>query len=265
MDLKKVSLSVLAAVRYRSEKNYESDYGNMPRPCHNIAFMLKGRGEIFSDGGSFSINAGEALFIPKNTTYKAIWTGENEIIYHTIHFDFSPYCDPFSDKIAKVCAIVPEDSEAFYGKIKTVSETQYAQDERQFPALSAFYSILSETLAKAVVEEKEKCEDSVFPAVLKIQNDFTEKIKVEELAALCFLSPSRFYFLFKKHTGKSPIAYKNDLAVQRAAQMLVIDNEKSVEDIADELGFESAVYFRRVFKKATGKTPTDFRKSTAPV
>jgi YesN/AraC family two-component response regulator len=34
-----------------------------------------------------------------------------------------------------------------------------------------------------------------------------------------------------------------------------------VEEISSRLGFESAIYFRRVFKKVTGKSPTAYLKT----
>ena len=40
---------------------------------------------------------------------------------------------------------------------------------------------------------------------------------------------------------------------------LLFDKNKSIEEISNEFGFDSPIYFRRVFKKLTGKTPTEYR------
>ena len=82
---------------------------------------------------------------------------------------------------------------------------------------------------------------------------------MEYLAELCFLSPSRFYYLFQKQTGETPIGYKNRLTIGACMQKFVEDRNISVEEIALLYGFESTVYFRRLFKKLTGKTPTEYR------
>lgn len=267
MNYKRRELSILTAVKYKSEKSFKSDYSAIPRPCHNLAFMLSGKVKVESDGKTFTVNSGEIFFIPKNTTYRAFFeAGECGVLYHTVHFDFYPDSDPFSEKTARVCKINTDKFDFLYGRMETLAEKQYDTNCEYFSALSAFYDILAETVRSAEIEEKETAFSSVLPAIRKIESDCAEKLTVDMLAALCFLSPSRFYFLFRKQTGKSPIAYKNDILVRKASRILVIDKKTSVEKISEELGFESAVYFRRLFKKATGLTPTEFReRSPSPV
>ncbi|MFC5405827.1 helix-turn-helix transcriptional regulator [Cohnella soli] len=45
-----------------------------------------------------------------------------------------------------------------------------------------------------------------------------------------------------------------------AARMMLSNPEHKVQDIAETLGFESATYFTRFFKKHTGMTPSEFRE-----
>ena len=40
---------------------------------------------------------------------------------------------------------------------------------------------------------------------------------------------------------------------------LVADPHRSIESLSAEYGFESPVYFRRLFKSITGTTPTEYR------
>ena len=40
------------------------------------------------------------------------------------------------------------------------------------------------------------------------------------------------------------------------------DSDLSIENISEQVGFESAAYFRRVFKKVTGKSPREYRKTS---
>ena len=57
------------------------------------------------------------------------------------------------------------------------------------------------------------------------------------------------------------MGYINSKKVALAKDKL-LTTDKSVSDIADELGFESIYYFTRFFKKLTGVTPSVFRKSS---
>ena len=110
----------------------------------------------------------------------------------------------------------------------------------------------------------EKPDDNPVAAAIEyLEYHYKEPCKVEDLAELCFLSPSRFFYRFKEQTGFSPIVYKNRLCIRHAAQALLLEKHKSIEEISEEYGFESAVYFRRLFKSVTGKTPTNYRREEA--
>ena len=65
--------------------------------------------------------------------------------------------------------------------------------------------------------------------------------------------------LFKKCTGVNFIDYVTDQRIS-AAKVLLDDPLRSTAEIASMIGYESASYFTRAFKKRTGMTPTEYRK-----
>ena len=83
-----------------------------------------------------------------------------------------------------------------------------------------------------------------------------------ELAKACYVSESRLYHLFRAEMHKSPIEYKNEMKVLRSIEYLK-NGYTSVEEISALLGFRSAAYFRRLFKKITGMTPSEYRRRHA--
>lgn len=74
---------------------------------------------------------------------------------------------------------------------------------------------------------------------------------------LC-LSPNYFGDLIKKETGKSAQEYIQ-FKVMEVAKELVLNPEKSISQIAYELGFQYPQHFTRLFKKLTGYTPNEYR------
>ncbi len=64
---------------------------------------------------------------------------------------------------------------------------------------------------------------------------------------------------FKNTYGISIISYINRLRIDRAKQ-LILNSEKSIKEIAQEVGFSSDVNFIRVFKKMENLTPSSLRK-----
>ena len=85
-------------------------------------------------------------------------------------------------------------------------------------------------------------------------------IPIEELAQRCRVSSGCFRKLFKEYSGKSPLQYRLDLKINMAKKMLE-NGDMTLEDIAYALNLESGAYFCKLFKKRTGQTPGEYRKS----
>ena len=89
-------------------------------------------------------------------------------------------------------------------------------------------------------------------------------IPVRHLIVLCrFFNVSADYFtkMFKDSIGKTPIEYINGLRVNRSMELL-FKTEKSMSEIADEIGFCNPNYFHKIFKQYTDQSPLAYRKST---
>jgi len=78
-------------------------------------------------------------------------------------------------------------------------------------------------------------------------------------AAQLQLSPNYFGDMIKKETGKTALEYIQ-LKVTDMAKEKVMDINKTVSEIAYELGFKYPQHFTRAFKKITGYTPLDYRR-----
>ena len=82
---------------------------------------------------------------------------------------------------------------------------------------------------------------------------------VKYFAERVFLSPNYFGDLIKKATGKTPHDYIQDKIIDTAKELL-LGSQKTVSQIADELGFQYSQHFNRVFKKNVGISPNRYRK-----
>ena len=81
---------------------------------------------------------------------------------------------------------------------------------------------------------------------------------VKFLAAQANLSASYLSDLLKKETGKNAQEHIHFYLIQEGKNKL-LSTDKSVAEIAYELGFEYPQYFNKLFKQKTGKTPLEFR------
>ena len=81
---------------------------------------------------------------------------------------------------------------------------------------------------------------------------------VKFLAEKLHFSPNYLSDMLRKDTGKSAIDHIQ-LRLVEAAKEKLFGTDKTVSEIAYELGFDYPQYFSRLFKKRTGLTPNEFR------
>ncbi len=82
---------------------------------------------------------------------------------------------------------------------------------------------------------------------------------VGDLPVLCGMSTATFRRRFKTATGQSAKHYLTACAIRHAGKLLLTTDKKIIE-IADAVGFENISGFNRSFLKATGFTPSQYRK-----
>ena len=117
-------------------------------------------------------------------------------------------------------------------------------------------SLLDKINSKQALNEKEIIRQSCdFIAAHLSDADLGLKTVSENVG----FSPSYFSQLFKKEKGIGISNYIVDCRL-REAMGLLSDTRLRSEDIALQIGFSSATYFGRVFKKHTGLTPVEYRR-----
>jgi AraC-like DNA-binding protein len=92
-----------------------------------------------------------------------------------------------------------------------------------------------------------------------IERNFTDPIKLKQLAELARTNESYFCRFFKKMTNQSPIEYLNAYRLRRAA-ILLQQSDLKIMHVAMDVGFNSLGFFNRLFRQRFGCTPGEYRK-----
>ncbi|QGQ98205.1 response regulator [Paenibacillus psychroresistens] len=101
--------------------------------------------------------------------------------------------------------------------------------------------------------------NQAFNSILQfVTLNFREDISLQNLSDQFFMNPSYISQLFKKEVGETFTAYIAKLRINYACELLDKD-ESSVHEIAEKIGYHDYFYFTRLFKKITGKTPSQYR------
>lgn len=98
-------------------------------------------------------------------------------------------------------------------------------------------------------------------AVQWLERHYNEQITMDQLITYMGYSRSRFFSLFKSHTGQSPIEWLTRFRIERAKQLLTT-TETNVSTIAKSCGFADPAFFARTFRRCIGNSPTGFRKGS---
>ncbi len=106
------------------------------------------------------------------------------------------------------------------------------------------------------VANRSKSDDSALaPAVYFIEKNYRAKIRNEDVAKICGMSPFRFSRAFKEIFGVTFRDYLLDFRLKEACRLL--ENPTiAVTDVAYAVGFNDASYFARVFKQRLGRPPS---------
>ncbi len=93
-----------------------------------------------------------------------------------------------------------------------------------------------------------------------IEANLAEPISLATLADLARLSPFHFARAFKQSFTVPPHRYHTARRIERAKELLARPT-LSVTDIALSIGFSETGSFTAAFRRLTGRTPTDYRRS----
>ncbi|RJY12516.1 AraC family transcriptional regulator [Parashewanella spongiae] len=107
----------------------------------------------------------------------------------------------------------------------------------------------------------EACRDPKISQSLKlIHSQHSQPWTVESLASKVAMSRSRFSDRFSKLIGTGPMAYLSDWRLQKALALLD-SSRMSVQQIADQTGYQSPSAFTRAFSGKFGASPSDYRRN----
>jgi YesN/AraC family two-component response regulator len=218
-------------------------------PFHEIVILLDGELEYGVNGAPVHLKEKDAMYIPQGATRtrKHSKIGAN---YISVHFLVDqPLTLP--NKIERVAT----------GSIPSLiaNADQIVDDfyPNAFPIVEKIIEAIITYFQTKLSNRRES------PLVKKIKQymfaHMQEQVKLEEIAAHVFFSPSYCNTVFKRETGAPVMSYFNNLRLQEAKTRL-LQQEITLKEAAESVGFFDYNYFSRSFKKTFGITPLQYRK-----
>ena len=92
-----------------------------------------------------------------------------------------------------------------------------------------------------------------------LHNRYSEPLTASAVAEQLHIHPSYLHRLFREYTSRTMKEHLQRIRIQHAQELLA-GTRKSMQEIAEEVGFSSAQQFQTLFRRVTGIRPLDYRK-----
>ena len=104
--------------------------------------------------------------------------------------------------------------------------------------------------------------DTLRTIISYVNDHYTEKLSLEEVAHLAGFSKEYFCRFFKQHMGITFLRYLNEVRISHAGRLLMT-TDSSISEVMHESGFTNQTIFNRLFKEIYGMSPRQTRTSSA--
>ena len=214
-----------------------------------------------------TVHSGEVMVIPRGIRHRLRMAGAR--IMHTAWimacFDGLAGMDLLAT--AQISPILPRSAGDRLSKLMTAArELNEVVGQGDLAALARLHAvgfrILEILLEYAQIRRLTPIDpelDRLLPVLQHVEANPEKPVSIRDLARQVYLSPSRFYSVFKRVMGVTPMAHVQNARL-RLAQRLLIASSRPVGEVAVLAGFASPYYFSRAFRRHFKTTPTAFRR-----
>lgn len=259
---------------YVSTSKYEGDWQSIlhSHPFSELFYVVHGSGTFLTEGMEFSVCKNDMVIINPYVqhTEKSLYTSPLEYIVLGI--------DGLAFSFEKIASV--QDSVM----VQTASGDVYKYNT-QNSYVYAYLNIMLEEITKREENYEAVCQNLLEVILLcMLRNDnlsivhssnvllsrecaqiknyldanYAENITLDTLASFSHMNKYYMAHAFTRYVGVSPITYLLQKRIEEGKSLLG-STSHSISQISTILGFSSQSYFSQAFKKATGRTPVQYR------
>lgn len=236
---------------------------------YELVYITSGTSNFFVDGKNYSLCGGDVFITQPNQMHSTNAVPVTISEMYWLQFEFGSNPNFFHLDHTATHTLESKLSHLPSPKIGTNGNEigEFFHNAFQIALTGYNPQLVSQYLTLVLYRIIEFSEQTVFKlspdigwAMNYILDHITESLTLDEIAKGAFLSTSQFKQKFKKQVGISPRQFINSQKMEYAKDLL--EENYSVEQVANALNFDSGSYFTSVFKKFCSCTPTEYKNRT---
>lgn len=269
------------AILARLEYAHSSNFLKLKSKDSRLFYIIAGEGEIEFQNNSYKLYPDTVILFKAGTEYEWKTSG---IEYYTINFDytqefsnikrtFHPFSSAvFDGKSAFDCGYIEDYTQlnqpiVIYNaailkrQIKSITYESILSDEYSPALLSLMMSNAIIDILRIHNRKATGTSDNIqkIKEIIEyIHANYQKNITNQNIAEYFGYNPSYIGRVFKQTTGQSLHSYILEFRLQIAMELLT-NQDIPIGEIYKQVGFTDFYHFSKIFKKKTGKTPTQYR------
>lgn len=265
-----------AKLLYVSTSKYEGDWQSIPHShsCSELFYVVNGSGVFVAEGVEFPVNKNDMVIINPHIQHTEKSWSTAPLEYIVLGIDGLMFS--FENMMAVQEGISMQTASGAVYKYNMQRNYVYAylnimleeisHKEENYEAVCQnllevllFCMLRNDNLS--IIKDKNTALNRECTQIKNyLDANYAENITLDTLASLTHMNKYYMAHAFASYTGLSPINYLIQKRVQEGKSLLE-STTLSIAQVSETLGFSSQSYFSQAFKKATGKTPIQYRNA----
>ena len=245
----------------------EGEHPHRVIDSHELIFVDNGVLSMYEDDATFEVDSGHALLLFPGRRHGGTKPYPPSLRFYWIHFTLVPNTRSRTAQTVTIpqYADVPR-PERLTELFRHFLDNQESSYHNEQAAAHLLMLMLHEVMRPHPEYADERASKShlLAQADMLIRTHFHEDISTSVLARMLNCNPDYLGRVFRQVYG-----YPVTEAIHRRrlhhARNLLMNSTMNIDEIAMASGFHDAGYFRRIFKRANGSTPGQFRKLYARI
>jgi AraC-like DNA-binding protein len=240
-------------------------YGPAVRSQYLIHYIIDGEGSYTVNNTTYKLKKNQGFLIcpdiltyyeaDKDNPWSYMWVGFNGVKAQT----YLNYANLNEENL--IFEYSEDDSlKNYISEMLKLKERNYSNELKLEGLLYFFMSKLTEARKDTFNQKIYKSTELYLEKSVEfIENNYSNNIKINDIASYIGINRSYLTHIFKKNINMSPQEFLVNYKIDKASELLK-NTDLSIKAVANSVGYSDPLTFSKIFKKITGDNPKGYRE-----